>query len=208
VFSISPAQLARRDSRALCGSVRSRISLLHMFDTAQSSVSAQWNPLGRTCRQSYHNSNAGSSNVNTVTRFHTGDRGRDLTTIATALRGRQGSPNLRLEATAWRQLAGALAAEPSTALYCALDMALTLCHAGTAGLSLLKTDTANGTTVRWEAVHGALAHYEGLDTPIGSSPCGLCLDADATILVSRPAKAFAWLADTQPSILEELIAPL
>jgi two-component sensor histidine kinase len=146
--------------------------------------------------------------VNTVTRFHTGDRGRDPTTLATTLRGRQGSPDLRLEAAAWRQLAGALAADPSTALSCALDMALAFCHAGTAGLSLLKTDAANGTIVRWELVHGALAPYEGLDTPVGSSPCGLCLDAGATILVSRPAKAFAWLEDTRPSILEELIAPL
>jgi len=146
--------------------------------------------------------------VNTAPRFHPGDRARDLTTIATALRGRQGSPNLRLEAAAWRQLAGALTADPSTALSCALDIALGLCHAGTAGLSLLKTDAANGTTVRWELVHGALASYEGLDTPVSSSPCGLCLDAGATILVSRPVKAFAWLEHTQPAIFEELIAPL
>lgn len=147
--------------------------------------------------------------MNTATRLHTeGARARDLTTIATALRGRQGSPNLRLEAAAWRQLAGVLTADPSAALSCALDMALALCHAGTAGLSLFKTDATNDTTVRWERVHGALAPYEGLDTAVGSSPCGLCLDAGATILVSRPVKAFAWLEDTRPSILEELIAPL
>jgi two-component sensor histidine kinase len=146
--------------------------------------------------------------VNTATRFHPADRARDLTTIATALRGRPGSPNLRLEAAAWRQLTGALAADPSAALSCALDIALALCHSGTAGLSLLRTDAANGTTVRWERVHGALASFEGLDTPVSSSPCGLCLDAGETILVSRPARAFAWLEDTEPSIAEELIAPL
>jgi two-component sensor histidine kinase len=179
-----------------------------MFDSVQNGFSARRNLYGRTRRRSYHNSNAGSSNVNTATRFHTGDRPRDLTTIATALSERRGSPNLRLEAAAWRQLAGALIADPSTALSCALDIALALCRAGTAGLSLLKTDAASGTTVRWELVHGALARYEGLDTPVSSSPCGLCLDADATILVSRPARAYAWLEDTRPSILEELIAPL
>jgi two-component sensor histidine kinase len=146
--------------------------------------------------------------VNTATRFHSGDRPRDLITIATALRGRQGSPNLRLEAAAWRELAAVLTADPSTALACALDIALALCHAGTAGLSLLKADATTGTTLRWELVHGALAPYEGLDTPVSSSPCGLCIDADATILVSRPVKAFAWLEDTRPPIFEELIAPL
>jgi two-component sensor histidine kinase len=148
------------------------------------------------------------SNVNTATRCRTRDRARDLTTLGTALHGRQRSPNLRLEAAAWRQLAGALAANPSTALPCALDLALALCQAGTSGLSLLETDAASGATVRWNLVHGALAPYEGLVTPVDSSPCGLCLDADATILVSRPVEAFAWLEDTRPSIVEILIAPL
>jgi two-component sensor histidine kinase len=62
--------------------------------------------------------------------------------------------------------------------------------------------------VRWELVRGGLADYEGRDTPLGFSPCGLCLDAGATILVSRPERAFAWLEEAPPSINEELIAPL
>jgi two-component sensor histidine kinase len=44
--------------------------------------------------------------------------------------------------------------------------------------------------------------------PLNCSPCGLCLDAGATILVSRPARAFAWLEGARPSIHEELITPL
>jgi two-component sensor histidine kinase len=146
--------------------------------------------------------------VNTAMRLHAGDRARDLTTNATALRRRNGVPDLRLESAAWRQLSRALCGDPSAALSCALDIARTLCHAGTAGLSLFKTDRANLTTVRWELIRGELARYEGLDTPVSCSPCGLCLDAGATILVSRPVRAFAWLEDTRPSILEELIAPL
>jgi two-component sensor histidine kinase len=146
-------------------------------------------------------------NVNTATRLHAGDRPRDLTTIGTALRRHNGLPNLRLEAAAWRQLSTVLAADPVAALSCALDIARVLCHAGTAGLSLLKPDRAH-TTVRWERVRGGLAPYEGRDTPLGCSPCGLCLDAGATILVSRPERAFAWLEEARPSIHEELIAPL
>jgi two-component sensor histidine kinase len=146
--------------------------------------------------------------VNTATRFHAKDRARDLSTNATALRRRKGVPDLRLESAAWRQLSRTLAVDPSEALSCALDIARNLCHAGTAGLSLLKPDGANLTTVRWHRVRGELARYEGLDTPVSCSPCGLCVDAGATILVSRPVRAFAWLEDTRPSILEELIAPL
>lgn len=143
--------------------------------------------------------------MTTATRIHAGDRPHDLTAIATTLPKRKGLPNLRLEAAAWRQLSEALAADPSAALARVLDIARALCHAGTAGLSLLKPDGANGTTVRWELVRGALASYEGLDTPLNRSPCGLCLDAGVTVLVSRP---FARLEDMRPSILETLIAPL
>jgi two-component sensor histidine kinase len=117
-------------------------------------------------------------------------------------------PNLRLEAAAWRQLSRALAADPRAALSCALDIARILCHAGSAGLSLFKPDRAHHMMVRWELVRGRLADYEGRNTPLGSSPCGLCLDAGATILVSRPERAFAWLGEAPPSIHEELIAPL
>jgi two-component sensor histidine kinase len=135
-------------------------------------------------------------------------RAPDLTTDATSLRRGEGVPDLRLESAAWSQLSRTLADDPAEALSCALDVARNLCHAGSAGLSLFKTDGANLPIVRWELVRGELARYEGLDTPVGSSPCGLCLEADATIVVSRPARAFGWLEDTGPSIVEELIAPL
>src|SRR4029079_19736764 len=153
-------------------------------------------------------SNAGSSTVNTATRLSARDRARGLSTKATALHRRKGVRDLGLESAAWRDLSRTLAADPSEALSCALDAARNLCQAGTAGLSLFKPDGANLPVVRWELVRGDLAQYQGLDTPVSRSPCGLCLDAGATILVSRPERAFAWLEDTRPSILEELIAPL
>jgi two-component sensor histidine kinase len=146
--------------------------------------------------------------MNAATPCYSADLARDLATDATALRIGESVPDLRVESGAWRQLARALAADPSEALTCALDVARNLCHAGTAGLSLFKSDGANLPVMRWELVRGELARYEGRDTPVSNSPCGLCLDAAATILVSRPARAFAWLEDTRPSIIEELIAPL
>ena len=147
--------------------------------------------------------------MNIVTRLHAADRPPDLTMITTTLPRPKSLPNLRLEAVAWRQLSEAMAADPSAALSCALDLALALCHAGTAGLSLLERNAANGaTTVRWGRVRGALAPDQGIDAPLSNSPCGLCLDASATILVSRPAQTFAWLDDIQPAICELLIAPL
>jgi len=101
-----------------------------------------------------------------------------------------------------------LASNPSSAQPCVLEIARDLCHADTAGVSLLQAERADGMTVRWKLVRGALAAYEGIDTTHTNSPCGLCLDAGATILVSRPARAFAWLEGVHPPMIETLIVPL
>jgi len=146
--------------------------------------------------------------VNTATPLAAGSRPRDLVTIATQLPQRTKRPDLRAEAVAFTKLAGVLASDPSGALTCVLEIARGLCNAGTAGLSLLRPDRADGMTVRWELVRGALASFEGIDATRTNSPCGLCLDAGATILVSRPTRVFAWLQGTHPPIIEILIVPL
>lgn len=101
-----------------------------------------------------------------------------------------------------------LASEPSAAASCVLEIARDLCHAGTAGLSVLRAERADETTLRWELVRGVLASREGIDATRTNSPCGLCLDAGTTILVSQPSRAFAWLQGTDPPIIETLIVPL
>lgn len=124
------------------------------------------------------------------------------------LHARKGAPNLQAEAAAFCELSKILADDPCVALRHVLDIARSSCHAGSAGLSLLQDDGAGGTTVRWAAISGALASYEGTDTPRDSSPCGLCLDTGTTIRVSRPQRAFTSLRDTQPAMVEDLIVPL
>jgi two-component sensor histidine kinase len=146
--------------------------------------------------------------VNTRTPFDVGSRPRDFVTIATHLPKRTQRPNLRAEAAASAKLARMLASDPTAALSCVLEIARGLCHAGTAGLSLLRTERADGMTLRWESVRGALTSYQGIDATRTNSPCGLCLDAGTTILVSRPARAFAWLEGTHPPITATLIVPL
>lgn len=146
--------------------------------------------------------------MNTSTSFAAESRPRDLVTFATQLPRQDLRPDLRAEADASIKLARVLASDPSAALPCVLEIARGLCHAGTAGLTMFRPDRADGMSVRWELVRGALASYEGIDATRTDSPCGLCLDAGATILVSRPTRVFAWLEDTHPAIIETLIAPL
>ena len=133
---------------------------------------------------------------------------RDVVTIAAALPRRQRPANLRAEAAGLNELSKILATEPSMARPSILEIARVLCHAGTAGVSLLRLNNAGETVVHWEAVSGALAAYEGIDMPRQSTPCGRCLDVRTAILVSRPARFFTALTNTHPSICEYLIVPL
>lgn len=136
------------------------------------------------------------------------NRPPDLFVTRATLRPRKAAPNLQAEAAAFCELSTVLADDPHVASRNVLELARGLCHAGSAGLSLLRQDSAGQPMVRWAAISGALASYEGTDTPRDASPCGLCLETGTTIRVSRPQRAFAALRDTQPAMVEDLIVPL
>lgn len=149
-----------------------------------------------------------SNTVNSATTPDAGNRPADLFITGAALQRREVAPNLAAESVAFCELANVLADDPSLAVRHLLRMARDLCGAGSAGLSLLSRDPVGQAIVRWEAVSGALDGYEGTETPHNCSPCGLCLDTGSTMVVSRPQRAFDWLKDTPPAIVEYLVVPL
>jgi two-component sensor histidine kinase len=118
------------------------------------------------------------------------------------------APYLQAEVTAFCELSKILADDPRVALRRFLEIALRLCKAGSAGVSLLRSRAAGEATVHWEAISGALAVHEGSDAMRDFSPCGLCLDAGTTILLSRPERVFTYLRGTRPPIVQDLIVPL
>jgi two-component sensor histidine kinase len=146
--------------------------------------------------------------VNITTIADANERPSDLFVTSAALDQGKRAPNLRAEALAFCELSTALAEDPRLALRHLLEIARHLCGAGTAGLSLLRQDQSDQITVRWEAISGALAKYEGIEMPLSCSPCGLCLDCGMTILVSRPERVLNCPRDARPSIAEQLLAPL
>jgi PAS domain S-box-containing protein len=91
-------------------------------------------------------------------------------------------------------------------LDCLVQVALELCDAGSAGISLL-ISTPEGEQFRWEALSGAYANYVGGRTPRDFSPCGTCLDLGAPQLYDRPARYFEYLGAAQPPIVEGLVVP-
>jgi len=120
----------------------------------------------------------------------------------------QRAPYLQAEVAAFCELSKILADDPRVALRRFLETALRLCKAGSAGVSLLRSSETGQKTVRWEAISGALASHGGSDATRDLSPCGLCLDAGMTTLLSRPERVFTYLRATRPSIVQDLIVPL
>jgi two-component sensor histidine kinase len=106
------------------------------------------------------------------------------------------------------ELSGALALDSGGAFRRFLEMAQRLCNAGSAGLSLQRTNGLGTAVMRWEVVSGALAAHQGIETPRDDSPCGLCLDNAATTLLAAPERTLAHLQGVPPAICEDLIVPL
>ena len=113
------------------------------------------------------------------------------------------------EHEALADLIGHAANEPSRLLQHLVDLAVRLCHAGSAGVSLLEpaAESAQG-VFRWVAMSGAYREYVGGTTPESFSPCGVCLDRDTAQLYRYPARLFTYLAEASPPIVEGLVLPL
>jgi signal transduction histidine kinase len=98
-------------------------------------------------------------------------------------------------------LAREMAENPRNMLQRLVEIAVDLCRADTAGISLLEGDV-----FRWEAVAGVFASYRNGTMPRAASPCGVCIDRDLTQLMHLPDRAFPALR-TEPRFVEALLIP-
>ena len=116
--------------------------------------------------------------------------------------------NLGAEVRAFHELSQLMLEHPDRAAQRFVELALELCGAGTAGLSVLAKDAHGADIFRWDNLAGRLASYLGGTTPRHFSPCGLCLDEGAPVLVAHPARIFTYFNDVAVPIVEALIIPL
>lgn len=115
-------------------------------------------------------------------------------------------PESAAEASALGMLARELGAAPRRVLQRLSDLALELCAAHSAGVSLLEQE--NGASVfRWHAASGRFAPLRFSTLPRAFSPCGTVLDRAAPQLMIRPERHFTSLADVQPRVAEVLLVP-
>ena len=113
------------------------------------------------------------------------------------------APDYLREKLAIQDLAAQMADHPSEVLPRLVQLAMEICEADSAGISVLEGDV-----FRWFNLKGQLAAFEGATTPRNHSPCGVCLDYSHPILMERPERAYDWIADANISVPEVLLVPL
>ena len=117
-------------------------------------------------------------------------------------------PDHKAEADALHALARRLGDEPRAIVQELVALAVRLCWAGSAGLSLLEETPGGKPVFRWVALAGAYEPFEGGTTPGDFSPCGTCLERQAPQLYSWPARLFTYFQGIEPPIVEALVVPL
>ena len=108
------------------------------------------------------------------------------------------APNIVAEAAAMRCLADTMEADPSKIFQICVDLVLELCHADTCGISLRERTDGGEDIFRWVALAGKLKHHLHKTTPRFSSPCGICVDSNAPLLMQRPELIYPYLDIGRP----------
>jgi hypothetical protein len=117
------------------------------------------------------------------------------------------SPDLAGENAAYLAIARELAGPSESVLQTLMDAALTLCGAGTAGISLLEPQADQSTLFRWTVLSGRLAEHVNGTTPRDFSPCGVCLDRDEPTLFAHPERRFTYFQAVGVPFVEALVLP-
>jgi hypothetical protein len=112
-------------------------------------------------------------------------------------------PDYQGEKLAIQDLTSRMANRPGEVLPRLTALALELCDADSAGVSVL-----TGDKFKWLALIGKLSVFEGTTTPLNNSPCGVCLEKLTPTLMERPERAYSWIADAGISVPEVLLLPL
>ena len=115
-------------------------------------------------------------------------------------------PDYESENEALGALAQAMTETPGRILQKLVDTVLKLCHADSAGISIVERGGAAG-VFRWRAVAGSYAPNINGTMPRDDSPCGTVLDRNSVLLFAQPERHFVDLASVNPPIVEALLVP-
>lgn len=114
----------------------------------------------------------------------------------------------RRETVALQDLARRMLDQPDTFLPHLVSQAMQVSEAHSAGLSIYEPDAPEGDIFRWYHLTGLCAHLSGRTVPRHPSPCGLCLDARESVLITHPEICYPHLAEPGVSVHEALLTPI
>lgn len=111
------------------------------------------------------------------------------------------------EAAAFWRISETLKRDPANIFDICVEVGLSLCKAQSCGISI-REETDNGEDVfRWISVAGSLLHLRNATMPRFFSPCGVCVDEEAPILMQEPERFYTYFKVGTP-IHEVLLVPL
>lgn len=116
------------------------------------------------------------------------------------------SPDFETQCNALDELARELATSPPTVLQRVADVARRVLRAGSAGLSLLSTDSRHH-AFHWPAISGAWASKGGGGSVFDASPFGVVIAEGSAQLFRYPERYYQYSVPVDPPICEALLHP-
>jgi DNA-binding CsgD family transcriptional regulator len=116
------------------------------------------------------------------------------------------APRPAAERNGLRRLSETLRRQPESILQTLCDVALDVCDADTAGMSILERHDAEA-IFRWRALAGIYAPHLGGMTPRDFSPCGTTMDRGTPQLFSHLDRHFTYFQAVKPAVVEALLVP-
>ena len=113
-------------------------------------------------------------------------------------------PDYETENRALLAIAQHMADSPRTTLQKLAEVALEICRADSAGVSLVSKKNGD---FYWPAVAGAWKPHIGGGTPRNFGPCGVVLDRDSMQLFRHPERFYPYLGPISPPVTEALLTP-
>jgi len=118
------------------------------------------------------------------------------------------SPDFAKENKALLRLARVLSTHPEQILQELADAVLELCGTGSAGISILDSETGGDPNLfRWRAVAGEYVGLANTTLPRNFSPCGIVIDSGQVQLMSDPQRYYPYVATLAPPCREVLLTP-
>ncbi|NJL20713.1 MAG: GAF domain-containing protein [Leptolyngbyaceae cyanobacterium SM1_3_5] len=117
------------------------------------------------------------------------------------------SVNLEAEHHALLTLTQQLAEKPQILLKSLVGLAVELCNAGSAGISIPEVTASGDEIFRWVALAGRYANATQAP-PRYFSLCGHCLDQRTPQLYAQPERYFTYFESVHPRMVECLVVPL